>query len=179
MRLWNNNNGTFVEMAVDAGIADTGSGKGLLTFDYDNDGDLDVFVVNNGDSPVLFRNDGGNANHWLRVKTVGQESNREGLGAWITVTPELGGPSQVWQVNGGSNFLGQDDVIAHFGLGDHLGRIHQVTIEWPSGQFQQFFDVRRDHLLVAVEPAWLPEPAGGLMLITMITAAGLRRRRRR
>jgi len=168
VRFWRNDNGVFTEIAQDVGIFDTGSGKGLLSFDYDNDGDLDLLIVNNSGEPVLYRNDGGNANDWLRIQTVGEVSNRNGYGAWITVTPELGGDSFVWEVNGGSNFLAQNESIAHFGLGNGDDPVAHVHIVWPSGIEQDFFNVPRNSLLVVEESLALtpiPEPTGAMLAL--------------
>lgn len=159
MRLWRNEGFTqMTELSAAAGITSTGSGKGLLTFDYDKDGDLDLFVVNNGEGGILYRNDGGNNNDWLRVETIGTQSNRDGFGAFITVTPEMGGPSQVFEVNAGTHFLAQSEPTAHFGLGDGTDPVDRVVIEWPSGITQVFVDVPRNSTLVAIESSEVFEP---------------------
>ena len=95
MRLWCNDNGSFSDVSTAQGIVNTGSGKGLLTFDYDNDGDLDLFVVNNGSAHVLYRNNNSNTNSWLKVKASGSISNRDGIGALVTITPISGGSKRV------------------------------------------------------------------------------------
>jgi hypothetical protein len=155
MRLWRNNgNGTFTEVSAAEGITDTRSGKGLLTFDYDRDGDLDVFVVNNANGPILYRNNTANANAWLRVNTVGTLSNRDGIGARVTVTTDLNdaaNTTQVREIDGGSNFLGQNERAAHFGLGELNGTIDLVTVRWPSGTVQSFSDVPANTTLEARE----------------------------
>jgi hypothetical protein len=161
-QLWRNLGGPlsplFEDVSVAAGIQDTRQGKGLLTFDYDNDGDLDVFIVNNAAAPILYRNNGGNANNWLRVQPVGTVSNRDGLGAQITITPDLASPGEfiIWEVNGGSHFLSQSEFAAHFGLGALVGPLGKVSIRWPSGVLQEFTNVVVNSTLVAVEP---PAPA--------------------
>lgn len=153
VRLWNNDSGgVMTEKATAASITDTGSGKGLLVFDYDNDGDLDLFIVNNADAPKLYRNDGGNAKSWLRVKTIGTVSNREGIGAKVTVQVAANGPTQMREVNSSGFFLSQSERIAHFGLGVGGAPIASVKVEWPSGQVQMFTDVARNSILVATEP---------------------------
>ncbi len=150
MRLWRNDGqGTFTEVAASEGVDDKGSGKGLLTFDYDRDGDLDIFVVNNAGQPVLYRND--TDGHYLQVKTDGVLSNADGIGAQLIVTPSLGGPSQIREVNAGSHFLGQSEFIAHFGLGDQT-QIDLLTIQWPSGTIQSLVNVSSDQLVVVTEP---------------------------
>ena len=100
------------------------------SFDYDNDGDLDVFIVNHGAKPILYRNDGGNANDWLKIKLEGTASNRDGIGAFITVDPDADvvGDEMVREINAGSNFLSQNELMAHFGLGPSAGTIDLITI---------------------------------------------------
>lgn len=155
MRLWRNNTtDPFVEVAVSEGITDRGSGKGLLTFDYDRDGDLDVFVVNTAGKPVLYRNESSNGYSWLKVIPRGVLSNRDGLGAFITVTRDLQNAArttQIREINAGSNFLGQDEMTAHFGLGTGTRPIDRVTIRWPCGIQQVFEKVPRNSVLTAVE----------------------------
>ncbi len=149
----NNGDGTFTDVTAASGINDTGQGRGLLRLDYDADGDLDALVVNYGAAPILYRNDGGNDADWLRVKTEGTVSNRDGIGALITVTPDLTSPTdfQIWEVGSGSSYLSQEEMTAHFGLGDFSGTIDSVTIQWPSGILQQFNDVAPNSLLMARE----------------------------
>ena len=145
MRFWENDgNGHFTEVSARIGITNTGSGKGILKFDYDNDGDLDLFVVNNGGSPVLYRNDGGNSNDWLRITTFGTQPS---IGAKIWVQVEQDGPIQVWEVHAGSNFLGQDEVTAHFGLGEGTDPVNLIEIQWPNGEVQLLEDVARNTTL--------------------------------
>ena len=180
VRFWRNDDGVFTEVSDLVGVDDTGSGKGLFTLDYDNDGDLDLFIINNAGQPVLYRNDGGNENDWLNVQTVGSISNRDGIGAWITVTPTLGGDSLVWEVNAGSNFLSQNELAAHFGLGLGDDPVYRVHIAWPSGLEQDYFNVSRNSTLTAYEQlatgTVVPEPASWLLALAALAtiAAGHR-----
>jgi len=179
MRFWENDgSGGMAEASAAVGLTDTGSGKGLLTFDYDRDGDLDLFVVNNATGGILYRNDGGSANDWLRVRVAGRRSEIEGRGARIEVTPAPGGPTQVRAVGAGSHFLGQSERIAHFGLGPGPGGpVHEVHVTWPSGKTRTWEDVPRNDLLVAAEPT-----SCGLLgpeaLLPVALLGALRRRRR-
>jgi hypothetical protein len=175
MKLWHNDgDGTFTEVAQLEGLTDTGMGKGLLTFDYDNDGDQDIFLVNNSGNPILYRNDSQAINDWLQISLVGSDSNSMGLGALITVTPEDGGPSMVWEVNAGSNFLGQNDFRAHFGLGDLGGLIHEITISWPSGTTHTLHNTAPDQWLTIYESTGtinVPEPSA--LALALLGAASL------
>jgi hypothetical protein len=151
-RLWQNDGtGSFTEVGEVSGVTDTGQGRGLLTFDYDNDGDLDIFIANNGDRPILYRND-GSGNHFLRVKTVGNDSNRDGIGALIRVTPDLSDPAEfmVGEVNAGSHFLSQSEFTAHFGLGESTVA-DEITIVWPGGLQQRLVEIAADSLVTAFE----------------------------
>jgi hypothetical protein len=163
-------------------------GKGLLTFDYDNDGDPDLFIVNNGGQPILYRNDGGNGNHWLKVKPVGGAgsgvagavTNRDGYGVLVTVIDASLPNPLTLEIDGGSNYLGQSDPTAIFGLGPNfLGTIDEVDIQWPGGALQKFFNVGPDQMLVPLEVDAVPEPTA-VTVLTIVGGAvvGSRRRRR-
>jgi hypothetical protein len=152
IRLWENDGeGRMREVSARVGLNATDSGKGLLVFDYDNDGDLDLFVVNNASEPQLYRNDGGNHKRWLRVVARGVISNAEGIGVRVRVFPERG-RAQVREIGTATHFLGQSERVAHFGLGKGRGRIAKVVVEWPSGQTQILRRVRANQTLVVREP---------------------------
>jgi hypothetical protein len=89
----------------------------------------------------------------LKLKLEGTESNRDGLGAFITLDPDDGiaGDELVREIGVGSNFLGHNDVTAHFGLGPSLASIDRITIEWPSGLEQQLTGVATNQFLHVVE----------------------------
>ena len=139
--------------ALPSPVTDTDQGRGLLTFDYDMDGDLDVFIANNGGQPTLYRNN-GNQNSFLRIVTEGTRSNRDGIGARITVVPDVNGPSRsmIREIDGGSNFLGHNELTAHFGLGPSAEPVDLVRIDWPSGIRQELHDVQANQIIRAVEP---------------------------
>ena len=105
-------------------------GRGAAFGDYDNDGDIDVFVVNHDGPGVLLRNDGGNRNHWLQVELRGAKSNRQGIGAKVRVV--AGGAAQVRQLGAQSPYLSQNSPIETFGLGA-LTQADTVAVTWPSG----------------------------------------------
>ena len=86
--LYQNDNGVFTDVSTAAGVTDTGQGRGLLSLDYDNDGDLDVFIVNHGAKPILYRNDGGNDNDWLKIKRRGDRFQPRRHRRFITVDPD-------------------------------------------------------------------------------------------
>lgn len=161
-KLWRNDGGVFTEVSASVGITDTGMGKGLLVFDYDRDGDLDLFIVNHASGPILYRNDTTNGNHWLRVKPRGQYSNRDGIGTVVTIFQSVNGPMQHREISGGSHFLSQSEKMAHFGLGPSAEPVPLVKVRWPSGIVQEFSNVAVNQVLEVIEPenpyeAWLIE----------------------
>merc|ERR1712096_198788 len=101
--------------------------------DYDNDGDLDLLVVNCGEGVVLFQNDGGNHNNWLKILVIGRTSNRNGIGARIELT--AGKSRQIREVISGSSYLSQSSLEIEFGLGK-ASVVDQIRILWPSGSKQ-------------------------------------------
>jgi hypothetical protein len=150
----NNGAGVFSDVSTPSGVTDNGLGRALISLDYDNDGDLDVFLVNHGARPILYRNDGGAANDWLKVDVEGTVSNRDGLGAFITVDPDTpaAGDEMVREVNVGSNFLGHNEVTSHFGLGAGSITVDKVNVFWPaSGLRQTYVDVPINSTLAARE----------------------------
>ena len=139
----NDGDGSFDEIGAARGIIDAEHGKGLLTFDFDRDGDLDVFVANHAGAPVLYRNDGGNARSWLQLELEGALSNRDGIGAVVTVTPDFDEPAreQTRHHLANANFLGHDERLLHFGLDDRTAPVDRVIVRWPSGIEQTLADV--------------------------------------
>ncbi|RIK79132.1 MAG: hypothetical protein DCC67_10850 [Planctomycetota bacterium] len=142
----------FVDASAESGITDAGQGRGLLTLDYDRDGDLDLFIVNFGEPPILYRNDGGNAGNWIAIKTVGSQSNRDGIGAYVTLTPDVNQPGVVYvaEIDGSSSYLSQSEMTAHFGLGD-IATIDRIEIVWPSGYRQTLADVAVNQRITVAE----------------------------
>ena len=138
MRYWENDGaGVFSGRSTVAGLDDQGDGKGLLVLDLENDGDLDILVLNNGARPLLFRNESAATGNWLRVSTEGVQSNRGGDGARVTVRA-AGMPPQVRQVGAASHFLGQSDPRLHFGLGAANRAV--VEVYWPASGVQSRYD---------------------------------------
>ncbi|MEM7008108.1 MAG: CRTAC1 family protein [Thermodesulfobacteriota bacterium] len=125
-----NGNGTFTEKAAQLGFNDTDQGRGIVCFDFDRDGDVDIFVANNNQPPSLYRNDGGNENSFLKISLNGISMNTEGIGARVEVT--TGNTVQMRELSAGSNFVSQNPVIAHFGLAQRQ-IADEVKVSWPDG----------------------------------------------
>ena len=123
--------------------------RGLAIGDYDNDGDLDGFVLNIDQPSMLIRNNGGNRGNWLMLELTGTKSNKDGLGAKVTVS--AGGLVQSDEKKAGTSYLSQANPRMQFGLGQAT-KVDEVTIRWPSGIEQKLKDVRINQSLKVVEP---------------------------
>jgi hypothetical protein len=123
-------------------------GRGAAFADYDNDGRIDVFVVNLGGPAFLLHNVSPGANHWISVKLVGHKSNRDGIGAQVEV--RAGSNRQQHERTAGSGYLSQDDPRVHFGLGT-AAKIEKLTITWPSGTKQVLENLPVDRVITIEE----------------------------
>jgi enediyne biosynthesis protein E4 len=110
-------------------------GRGAAYADFDRDGDLDLLLTTNDGPAYLYRNDGGNRNHWISIRTAGTKSNRDGIGAVVRVESRSGKQSN--RVRSGSSYCSQSDLALTFGLGQDTS-VSAVEIEWPSGTKQRF-----------------------------------------
>jgi hypothetical protein len=119
-------------------------GRGAAFGDYDNDGDVDVFVVNHGGPGVLLRNDGGNRQRWLAVRLVGVRSSRSAIGARIRLV--AGASVQIREVGSQGPYLSSNSLIEYFGLGS-LDAADSVIVHWPSGVRQVVVEPRANQLL--------------------------------
>ena len=128
--LFHNQRGERFEPVRDAGLDRQIVGRGAAYGDIEGDGDLDIGVVDNGGRFLLFRNDGGNNNRWIRFRTVGTRSNRDGIGALVRVT--AGGVTRSQYVRSGGSFLSESERTLTFGLGDSEA-VDSVEVRWPSG----------------------------------------------
>ena len=116
--------------------------------DFDNDGDVDVLVTNNGQAPQLLRNAGGNQNHWLELRLIGVHSNRDGIGARVKVT--AGGRTQSAQSKGGISYQAAHDPRLHFGLGS-APRVDSIEVRWPSGALDRLDGIAADRVVTIRE----------------------------
>ncbi|MDE0104423.1 MAG: CRTAC1 family protein [Bryobacterales bacterium] len=150
--LFRNRNGKFEEVGAASGeaLSEPRVSRAAAFADYDNDGDVDVLVANNGQPPQLLRNEGGNARNWLQVALVGAASSRDGIGA--TVTVRSGGRFQVMQRTGGGSYQAAHDPRMHFGLGS-APTVAAVEVRWPSDAVDTFTEVPSNRVLTVREGA--------------------------
>jgi hypothetical protein len=138
-----------VTTAAGASIQKPIVGRGAAYGDYDNDGDLDLVITENNGPARLLRNDGGNQNGWLRVRTQGVASNRDGIGARVTVTLDNG--KRLWGVvKTGSSYCSQSELPLTFGLGQSA-KVNGVEVTWPNGKSETVRDVGSNQTILLVE----------------------------
>ena len=162
-----NENTKFLEKGRETGTNDYGVGRGSVVFDIENDGDLDILVVNQKpvqDYPTnsttrLFRNDLQKGN-WLKVALKGIDSDKNGIGARVEVVSQ--GIQMIREIDGGgSSHLSQNSVIAHFGLGDSK-TVDSIKITWPGGHEQLLTNQQANTLLTIEE---IERPKNNLLLV--------------
>ncbi|HTL28660.1 MAG TPA: CRTAC1 family protein [Tepidisphaeraceae bacterium] len=150
--------GKFEELIDEAGpgIAAPHASRGCALGDFDNDGDLDVLIINLNEPPSLLRNDVSGKNNWLKLKLVGLKSNRSAIGARVIAS--YGGRKQAQEVLSQSSFYSASDLRLHFGLGP--AQTADLEIRWPSGLKQSFTNVRANQIVRIEEgkgmQAWKP-----------------------
>ena len=156
----NNGNGSFTDISENAGPGITArrSGRGLAIGDLWNNGQLAAVVSNMNAHPSLLVNQVHNGNHWVELKTVGTRSNRDGIGARITL--KVGKRTLLDEVRSGSSYDSNSDMRVHFGLGGAT-KIDDVQVRWPSGLVERFPNLAVDaiHTLREGSGAKLPASA--------------------
>ena len=148
--LLRNESARFVRVAAGDVFQQEWAGRGAAFGDLDNDGDIDVVLSNVGQNAVVLRNEGGNQNRWLQIRTVGTKSNRDGIGCRVKVST-ASGPTQYFSVSTAVGYLSASDKRLTVGLGrDPVATL--VEIRWPSGVVQRFENVKAGQTLTATEP---------------------------
>jgi len=144
--------GRFEELLGQAGpgVDALHSSRGCAFGDFDNDGDIDIVIVNHNEPPSLLRNDVSAAHHWLKVKLMGVQSNRSAIGGRVTL--RYGDRIQAQEVLSQSSYLSMSDTRLHFGLGS--AAMADVEIRWPSGRVEKIAQVAADQLI------WVKEGSG-------------------
>ena len=141
--------GRFEELLEAAGpaIAEPHASRGVAFGDFDNDGDLDILIMNMNEPPSLLRNDLSGGGHWLKVKLVGTRSNQSAIGAVVTAT--YGGRRQAQAIMAASSYLSCGDRRLHFGLG--AAETADLEIAWPSGARESVKAAPSNHLITIKE----------------------------
>jgi len=141
-------NGTyhFTDASVEVGLAQLSKkvSRGAAFGDYDNDGDIDIFLNNSNQPATLLRNEGGNSNHWLTIQLIGTQSNASGIGTKIVL--KAGGLSLFKEVRSGASYLSQSDLRLHFGLGKN-SEVDTLEIHWRSGLTERFSNLKSNQIL--------------------------------
>jgi hypothetical protein len=141
-------NGTFAEIAdAGPGVITPHSSRGCAFGDFDNDGDLDILILNMNEPPSLLRNDLRGQNHWLKVLLVGTKSNRSAIGA--RVLAHYSGRTQAQEVLSQSSYYSCNDFRLHFGLG--AASTTDLTVLWPSGLKEEYRNVAFNKLITIQE----------------------------
>ncbi|MGH9516630.1 MAG: CRTAC1 family protein [Terriglobales bacterium] len=141
----NNGNGTFTDISPEAGsgITTATSARGLATGDLWNNGQLSAVISNMNAHPSLLVNEAKSKNHWIAFRTVGTKSNRDGIGARVTIS--AGGRARVDEVRSGSSYSSSSDMRVHFGLAQ-TDKIDFVEVRWPSGLQERFTGLAVDSI---------------------------------
>jgi hypothetical protein len=144
-------NGHFQDVSalMGPGISERFSSRGAAFGDYDNDGCMDVLILNMNDLPSLLRNVGGNKQNWIKIKLVGTRCNRTAIGARVRVT--TGKHIQMDEVNSGTSVMSQNDLRLHFGLGK-LETVDSIEVKWPTTQkIERFEQIKANQILTIRE----------------------------
>jgi hypothetical protein len=139
----NNGDGTFTDISASAGpgITTVASSRGLAVGDLWNDGRISAVISNMNAAPSLLVNQVRNSNHWIAIRLVGTKSNRDGIGARISV--KAANRTLVDEVRSGSSYISNSDMRLHFGLGT-VAKIEWIEVRWPSGLVEKFADLGVD-----------------------------------
>jgi len=145
----NRGGGAFQELGEEAGpaIRARHCSRGLAFGDFDNDGDMDVLIMNVNEPPTLLRNDAPSGNHWLKIRLEGTKSNRSGIGSRVLV--HYGGKVQAQELQSQSSFLSANDPRLHFGLGSATKA--DVEIYWPLGLVERLSGLNSNQLVTVRE----------------------------
>ncbi len=157
MLLWNDHGKRFVDVSADSGdiFQQKWVGRGLATGDINNDGKIDVVMTSNDGPAWVLMNETPTRNHWITLKLAGVKSNRDGIGALVSIVTDAGQQSAT--VTTAGSYESSSDVRVHFGLGSATS-VKQIRIRWPSGIVQTLMDTRAGQILKITESASPKQP---------------------
>jgi hypothetical protein len=144
-------NGRFKDVSAEMGpgIGARFSSRGAAFGDYDNDGGMDILVLNMNDLPSLLHNVGGNKQNWIKLKLLGTRCNRTAIGARVRVT--TGKHTQMDEVHSGTSVMSQSDLRLHFGLGS-AEKVDSIEVQWPTTRkVERFAQVKANRILTIRE----------------------------
>lgn len=151
--------GRFKDVSAEmgSGISERFSSRGAAFGDYNNNGNMDVLVLNMNDPPSLLRNDGGNKQNWIKLKLIGTKCNRTAIGARARVV--TGKHAQMDEVHSGTSVMSQSDLRLHFGLGK-AESVDLIEVKWPTTQkIERFTNVKANQILTIREGEGIVRPA--------------------
>ena len=136
----------FIDASAEVGLTQLPKmvSRGAAFGDYDNDGDIDIFLNNSNQPATLLRNDGGNRSHWLTIQLIGTRSNTSAIGTKVII--QAGDLSLYKEVRSGASYLSQSDLRVHFGLGKQTA-IDTLEIHWQSGHIERFSNLTSNQIL--------------------------------
>ena len=148
-----NQDGTFTEQASNWGITDTEQGRAVICFDYDRDGDVDIFVSNNQSAPILYNNNARSlaSTHFINIRLKGLNKNSQAVGAKVFVTAN--GVTQLQEVQAGGSFISGSPAELHFGLADAT-TIEHIEIVWPQPNYikHRLENIAANQFITIVQP---------------------------
>ena len=151
----NNGKGRFVDVSNQSGpgLKVKLTSRGAAFEDFDNDGDVDIAILNSGQRPTVLKNDSPNVGHWLQVKLTGTKTNRDGVGARVKV--KAGDLTLIDEVHSGRGYQSHYGTRLHFGLGDR-SRIDHIEVQWIGGAVEVFKGLQVDQRVLLVEGQSVP-----------------------
>lgn len=150
----NDGSARFVETGFNKGIDDVFDGRGVLVFDYEEDGDLDVFIANNANRPVLYRNIGSHQKDYIRVKVLEASADRESIGAMVYLYSPRLEKEIMREIRSSSGFSAQGEYVAHFGLGSETDDTFRIRVYWPVTNNTRIIHNVRRRSSVTVRDIW-------------------------
>jgi hypothetical protein len=147
-----NTKGKFTDVSAHSGdgLLPRESSRGTAFDDLDNDGDIDAVILNSREKPTVLQNASANDHHWLQVRLIGRQSNREGIGAQVKV--ESGDLKLIAEVHSGRGYQSHHGTRLHFGLGNRT-QVDRLEIRWVGGRVQVLDRVQADTLVTILEPS--------------------------